>query len=745
MNSKPTQSPNPARGALHALIVGMIILAVECVGFNFPFWSTLAASTDSAAARNTMGTGLHLTGDGLLKVADPTQAYLDVPADGTSSYVRIDTVPLPRIGDSTGRTVLSTIHVRVDGDGRPGRSQSVCPSVPRSLYVASNAHSTVRLWIEEPKNSVVPIFAVRANVRVPFDFSVIRVSLMALSAVAVALIRPRSRLWRMPLNTASVRQRLLFTACLLPVLALTVIDVVIQIHQASSTVFHMPGSYTYDFNQYGHVADSLLSGRTWLDLRVPQAFAHASDPYDPAVRERLLSRGVTPIYWDYAFFHGRWYSYFGVLPALVLFAPYRIVTSLWIPGGAMLPAGAAVVVLMLGFVLFGSLLVIRLLTRLAPHVSLAGTLLSLALFFIGSSAIYLYFRTNFYSVPFAASLLLSTLGLWLWLGARQAPPQRACGGANADGSPSWAEGMAGELSLPHLAGGSVCIAANFGCRPAFTLVALLGFTIFARQIRELLRAARNAATGGGKSAGITPMRFLRAPLAVLIPACAVVAPLTAYNAVRFGSAFDFGNEYQITVANMARYREPWGNLVRTLGYYMALPLHATSRFPFLMISPAPLGQWGYTEAMVGGTFLLCPVLLLCFAVVASRRRLSRSGCWGTLVACLALAMALMVLDSSMGGLGWRYMVDFGWLLALAAMPPLLIVTGQIPKEGDPVPEPGTDRVTLPVWFARSAVMLLLLASAIINVCALFVPGRDDALINTDPVLFHTVQSWFSLL
>ena len=103
----------------------MIILAVECVGFNFPFWSTLAASTDSAAARNTMGTGLHLTGDGLLKVADPTQAYLDVPADGTSSYVRIDTVPLSRIGDSTGRTVLSTIHVRVDGDGRPGRSQSV--------------------------------------------------------------------------------------------------------------------------------------------------------------------------------------------------------------------------------------------------------------------------------------------------------------------------------------------------------------------------------------------------------------------------------------------------------------------------------------------------------------------------------------------------------------------------------------------------------------------------------------------
>ena len=56
-----------------------------------PFWRTLGASTDTNAVHNTLGSGLTRRNDGMLTVTDPTKAYLELTADGTSDYLRIDT------------------------------------------------------------------------------------------------------------------------------------------------------------------------------------------------------------------------------------------------------------------------------------------------------------------------------------------------------------------------------------------------------------------------------------------------------------------------------------------------------------------------------------------------------------------------------------------------------------------------------------------------------------------------------
>ena len=76
-----------------AIVVAFaVMVAVECVLCNMPFWRSLAASGDSAAAYNVLGPGLERTDEGLLKVTDPTQAYMQVDADGSSEYVRMDPV-----------------------------------------------------------------------------------------------------------------------------------------------------------------------------------------------------------------------------------------------------------------------------------------------------------------------------------------------------------------------------------------------------------------------------------------------------------------------------------------------------------------------------------------------------------------------------------------------------------------------------------------------------------------------------
>ena len=272
------------------------------------------------------------------------------------------------------------------------------------------------------------------------------------------------------------------------------------------------------------------------------------------------------------FFDGRWYSYFGVVPALLLFVPYRAITSLWVDGGLMMPSGAAVPLLMFVFLVFACLLTIRVIERVRPHVSLAAVSMLCVFVVLASNAPYLWYRTNFYSVPIAASLLLSTLGLWLWMGA--AHPNAA--DAGGDGGANTVE----SLSLPRLAAGSVCIAANVGCRPSFVVVAFAAFPLFWPQIRAIVGQLRAIASGSGvRGRARTVLHALRTPLAVLVPALVVVVPLFAYNMVRFSSPFDFGSSYQLTVTDMTSYHQSWSNFVWTVAYYLFLPLRWTDIVP----------------------------------------------------------------------------------------------------------------------------------------------------------------------
>ena len=387
----------------------------------------------------------------------------------------------------------------------------------------------------------------------------------------------------------------------------------------------------------------------------------------------------------------------------------------------MMPCGAAVPLLMLGFLVFGCLLVIRVISRIRPNAPLAAVSMLCVFMLLASNGLYLWYRTNFYSVPIAASLFLSVLGLWLWLGAAKRVPVSGDRIREVDGTQS--------LSLPHLAAGSMCIAANLGCRPQFILVALLAFVIFWPQIQSIFRHASNDSSIPHMSV----WRLMRTPLAALLPALIVIVPLLAYNVVRFGSPLDFGTSYQMTVTDMTSYRQPLSNLALTVSYYLFLPLRFTDAFPFLAVSPAPLPTWGFTEAMPGGLFTIAPLTLAALACPFLYRRMRKAGrtnTWLLLTSSLALGLLLVVLDSRMAGLGWRYIADFGWLFALAALPSLLIVL-----------DCGKPRLR---WVCRAGFLALLLFTLVVALMSLFLPGRDDEMLRNNPALYLDVQSWFML-
>lgn len=771
----------------------MIILLLECFAFNLQFWSTLGASRDSVSALNSLGPGLSRQKDGTLLVTDPTSAFLTTQSDGSSPYIRIDpaestfrfTSPSQVLGfadtsqnmegapKGKSKSPLTSFHIRVDAAGHASPVRSVSTGISNSRYLrlpylnSAPRTTDIKVWVDEPAGTRVDITAVHANVRVPFHASWGRVAAMVAFVALLALWMPSSALWRIRLDTSSIRQRLAFVGFMLVISAFAVLLIAQSIWTAGSSAFRKPGNYTYDFNQYGHMADSLLHGRASIDLPVPNALKSASNPYDPQTREMLLAQGVTPIYWDYSFYRGHWYSYFGVLPALLIFVPYRLVTSLFVPGGLMLPSGAAVVVLLSAFVLFGSLLVIRLLKLMNPKTSLATVSMAITMLLLGSQAGYLAFRMNFYSVPFAASLFLSAMGLWFWIGSagyQDAPSRRHM----------IAMGTAPSLSWPHLAAGSLCLAANLGCRPTFVLVALLAFPIFWPQIRAIFAKSSSKEKPGKRKAVIGALT------AVLLPALAVALPLCIYNAVRFGSPIDFGERYQITVADMTHYRNSLTNLLPTLGYYLFLPLRFSHEFPFLAINPTPLASWSYAEPLVGGLFVLCPALLLVALLLmpSIRRRIRRSGLLRIVLAALPLALLLLLIDIVKGGIGWRYMIDFGWLVTLAALVVAGAILGDARSCRNTTPLDGSSplsdcqesasllqrnpcnqfeklrfhhrsasralqpRLDWRCVAVRLFMLLLLLLSIAVAFLNIFVPGREDALTRTNPALFQIIAAWF---
>ena len=182
--------------------------------------------------------------------------------------------------------------------------------------------------------------------------------------------------------------------------------------------------------------------------------------------------------------------------------------------------------------------------------------------------------------------------------------------------------------------------------------------------------------------------------------------------------------------------------------------------------PSPLWHghemvFGYALAVIAGFLLTAvrnwtkqptpsgaPLMALALPLL---RRLETHGMRPWLMSCLAVAAVLVVFDSRVGGLGWRYSADFGWLISLASIPGLLwLVNGREPSRSlaganDAASGDGIARVTPWRWLMRWVVMLAVLWALGIAILSCFVQSRSDSMIANNPTLWHQVQSWFTLL
>ncbi len=526
----------------------------------------------------------------------------------------------------------------------------------------------------------------------PFAFIPLRLVVELAAAYYASVFWPTSRIYETRLGESRWHLAVIAVLVAVHIASFAVITQHVDENQyftAGTTKFE--GAVYDDGQQYAYLADSIIAGRTWLDLQVPEWLAAMDNPYDANERFEHAYETGEPFYWDFAFYDGHYYCYFGALPALVAYVPFKLLTGHDLRTDYATAFFAAVLAVAIALFLY------KFIRRYFPGMSLGVYMLAFIMCAMGTGILTQVFYPLFYSLPPLAGLACIFFGFTAWVSAKR-----------DDGS----------LSKPLLVLGSVLVACTLECRPQMFLAMFVAIPLFWGEIvHERLFFSRK---GWGNTA------------CVIVPCLAIAGVAMWYNYVRFGSLFDFGASYNLTGFDMTVKGHGINKhaLLISLLFYIAMPLDIKAQFPYLdqidWRSEVPV------EPFYGGFFAFTPAALSILGLWTVRKQLAERHLLGVSLLCLAITLVLMVVSAQVASVSMRYFSDFAWALLI----PALCVWFAWFERAE-----GSRRkfVALIAVFA-----VLVLAGEALSYWNLLSVGRYGEVIWMNPNFYALMESWFAL-
>ncbi len=259
-------------------------------------------------------------------------------------------------------------------------------------------------------------------------------------------------------------------------------------------------------NQYELMAEAILDGRLYIDYG-EDTLADLENPYDP--QERADAGVWYP--WDHAYYNGHYYMYFGVVPVFLVFLPYRIITgqSLTTFHGTQI---------FVAFIIVGFFVLFDLLRKQFFKKIPYGAYLALSASLSIMSVWYSSAEPALYCTAITAAIALQLWSLYFFIKA------------------VWVKKDENQ-QIFYATIGSLLGALVFGCRPPIALANILVLPmllVFMKQQKITVKLIGKLALAAS-------------------PYVIVGISLMLYNYVRFGTPFEFGQAYQLTVADQSQY------------------------------------------------------------------------------------------------------------------------------------------------------------------------------------------------
>ncbi len=429
---------------------------------------------------------------------------------------------------------------------------------------------------------------------------------------------------------------------------------------------------------YNLLTRALLRGHLHLPVEPRSELFELADPYDPGKNAPYRLH-------DASLYRGKYYLYFGVAPALTLFAPWRLL------GLGDLPENLAAAIFASGGFLFAVGL-LRYLTRMFLPLTPPWMQTAAVLVLGGANVCPFILRgSEVYQVAITAGSFFLIGGAYLMMTSASAPRP-------------WLR----------IAGGSLLLGLAVGSRPNHLLISPLVLLL----AWPAVRTARD--------------RPLAKAVLALLPFGVCLLVLAAYNHARFGSFTEFGLRYQLVGTLPLPWFDPRG-LVPGLYFYFVAPLALRLGFPCVFLDsfyPGSLPPGYFGPDPNAGVLVHSPFLLILFAAPWLLRG-SFSLFRERIAVLLGIGAGHPLLTSVvLPGASMRHQVDFVSFLIVPAL--LLWFLADQRSSG---------RVRL----ALRAVAALTMAWACLVNAALSLTGWEDTLRLENPELFRSLERRFEPL
>ncbi len=513
---------------------------------------------------------------------------------------------------------------------------AVCSGVKRSgyrgVYPFGRAY-TARVRIRIPKDTLAHINTVSLNAHKPFDFKGIRFLTVAVILLITYFICTDSVFHRIFYDPSKRWQRIVIATVALMLMVFGSLIV-----KSDKLLLSNPWPHHL---QYQELARSLEKGSVVLnEHEVAPGLLSAENPYDTIA----LQVENIPYSMDYAYYDGHYYAYFGIVPELLLFYPYHMLT------GGNLPNYMAIYAFYLLFVAGVFVCIHGLIRKCSLKVPFVFYLLVCIGTVMGANFVYLLMRPDIYNIPIFGAVAFSFAGIGLWLLADYT--------------------MSHRLQRTFLVLGSLCMALVVGCRPQLALLSFASIIIFMWK-RD------------GEGRIIFAKDRAKETLCFIMPYVIVAIPVCMYNYARFGSIFDFGAAYSLTTNDMTHRGFSVSRLVRSLYYYLFQPPVINADYPFMdtaMIRGNYMGKFlfehTYGGIMVANTFMFSVWIMLVAGFKKADKRIR-----ALIGFMLAAGLVIAGFDANAAGVIYRYTCDFAPAFFIAAATCWLILLDKRSEDG----------------------------------------------------------------
>ncbi len=590
----------------------------------------------------------HLIGGGYeRKELDLTSAELtQIGADGRVGEKRA-TVWFKGLDERVGTVSFrlempeSMITAEVTADITDETSSRFRNSVAAQTVILGNARSQVMLCEFSGRVSDLrlhfpasedgyTVTSVEINRPVPFSFSPVRLlCLFTPAALMIWLLLTASLDGKVREGGEALgRFSVAFTAALL-VIAVFMITIC-QIGRSGGVLDDFRSNTGNQITK--ELVDAFEAGQVSLLAKPSDELLAMENPYDWYARS---SEGVSAL-WDHCLYDGKYYSYYGIAPVLLLFLPYHALTGFYFPTveACLMFGGAGIV--------FLTLLYLTFVKKFFPGITVRMAAAGLIVTQMASGIWYCFANPLFYEIAQSSGFLCTTAGFYFLLSADLI----------GEGKPKKGRTCAAVIFL----------ALSALCRPTLAVycVASLIFLFFG--LKKVWGDKKETAG------------YLAA---ALLPYALIGGVQMWYNWARFGSPLDFGIQYSLTINDFTRSEYHFRFVLIGLWNYLFTAPTLNLTFPFIQSNFETLDVNGYyfiaNRSAIGIVWRALPVFGFLLAGRAWKKAKAKLGGRGLLRAVLPIAAVSVVCPIVIlwsiweSGYGARYCVDFSWQILFGAL------------------------------------------------------------------------------